>query len=70
MGDCENCWVRDCDNCEPRKAFECVNCGFECEIVNYENLDMGIAKCEKCGLKGLRQKTSPTTSKEPIDESL
>lgn len=37
------------------ETFKCCNCGFECEIINSENLDIGIAECEKCGMKGLRQ---------------
>ncbi len=37
------------------KMFKCVNCGFECEIIDSENLDIGIAECEKCGMKGLRR---------------
>ncbi len=37
------------------ETFKCCNCGFVCEIINSESLDMGIAECEKCGTKGLRR---------------
>ena len=42
---------------ETGEIFKCCNCSFECVIVNSENLDMGIAECEKCGMKGLRRQT-------------
>lgn len=37
------------------EMFKCCNCGFVCEIINSKSLDMGIAECEKCGMKGLRR---------------
>lgn len=39
---------------EKGKTFRCCNCGFQCEIIGSENLDMGIAECQECGMKGLR----------------
>ncbi|KKN77270.1 hypothetical protein LCGC14_0362480 [marine sediment metagenome] len=38
-----------------RTKWKCVNCEHEVEIVNADCLDMGIAECEKCGIKGLRK---------------
>ena len=40
------------------ETFKCCNCGFECEIINSESLDMGIAECERCHMKGLRRQNS------------
>ena len=36
-------------------AFKCANCGHEVEIIDSENLKLGIAECEQCGIKGLRK---------------
>lgn len=43
------------------ETFKCCNCGFVCEIINSERLDMGIAECERCGMKGLRRQDPDTT---------
>jgi len=37
------------------KLFKCVNCGFECTIIDSQNLDVGIAECQNCNTKGLRE---------------
>ncbi len=43
------------------ETFKCCNCGFVCEIINAESLDMGVAECESCGMKGLRRHNSPVS---------
>ncbi len=47
------------------KLFKCLNCGFECTIVDSQNLEVGIAECQNCNTKGLREvKQGANMSKE------